>query len=155
VSPDRLLIPDGKWDNCTGRDDRTHSTLLGGGVRQIDHPGDSHRIAVTSGPAQNIDNWFASPFLGRMLQNELRYVSTAADGSIHHWSNVGGSNADELATDADYDAWYRRLRNQRVTDVMSFTPPSFELAWMESHPQQFTRLAGVPGTWGLFEVIER
>jgi hypothetical protein len=124
-------------------------------VRQIDDPGDAHRIAVTSGPAQNIDNWFASPFLGRMLQNELRYVSTAADGSIHHWSNVGGSNADELATDADYDAWYRRLRNQRVTDVMSFTPPSFELAWMESHPQQFTRLAGVPGTWGLFEVIER
>jgi len=36
---------------------------------------------------------------------------------------------------------------------MSFTPPSLELAWMESHPQQFTRLAGVPGTWGLFEVI--
>ena len=40
-----------------------------------------------------------------------------------------------------------------VAAVMSFSPASVELAWMETRPGEFRRLVGENGEWGLFSVI--
>jgi hypothetical protein len=94
-----------------------------------DAPPTRRKIAVTAGPLQTADNWFLYHFLGRKLQNELTYVPVV-----------------------DVDAWQHTLSEQQVTHVMSFIPTSTELQWMEERPQQFQRVAGEKGQWGLFAV---
>lgn len=116
----------------------------------VDDPTEPRVVAVTSGPERNLDNWFASPFLGRRLQNRLVNLPLAADGIRRRWG-AGGAN-DEIRRTADYAAWRRSIAASGVTDVMSFKPPSVELSFMEAHPGEFQRRAGVPGEWGLFRV---
>jgi hypothetical protein len=118
----------------------------------VDGTQTSHRIAVTSGPWQDLDNWVVYPFLGRALQNQVRYVPVSRDGAIHHFGL--GSLNDEYVKTADLARWEARLREQAFTEVMSFRPRSIELTWMESHPTQFRRLAGEAGDWGLFAVLD-
>ena len=98
----------------------------------VDDPGRPHRFAVTSGPWVMADNWFVYPFLGRKLQNEALYVSTAGDGSIHHFGSPAIN--EEYSRAADFTSWLARLRRARATHVMSFSASSIELGWMESHP---------------------
>jgi hypothetical protein len=117
----------------------------------VDRPQTPHRIAVTSGPWQDLDNWVVYPFLGRALQNQVTYVPVSRDGAIHHFGL--GSLNDQYVRTADLARWEARLREQDFTEVMSFRPPSIELDWMESHPAQFRRLAGEAGDWGLFAVL--
>ena len=119
-------------------------------VGLVDDPDVARRIAITSGPHQNIDNWFASPFLGRSLQNEVVYEPVSADGIIRRFG-PGDMNAEMVRT-ASFEAWHRRIRERRVTDVMSFMPPSIELGWMETHPELFEKRHGDRGSWGLFKV---
>jgi hypothetical protein len=114
----------------------------------VDQPSRPRRIAVTSGPWVMGDNWFVYPFLGRRLQNEVLYVPVARDGAIRHFGSPA-VNAEYLL-EADFSSWLKRLRRERVTHVMSFSPPSVELGWMESHPELFARLSGGAGDWGLF-----
>jgi hypothetical protein len=118
----------------------------------VDDPGRSHRIAVTSGPWVMADNWFVYPFLGRKLQNEAFYVPPARDGNIHHLGSPAIN--EEYSRAADFTSWLAHLRRARVTHVMSFSPPSIELGWMEGHPELFTRLRGDVGDWGLFAFRE-
>jgi hypothetical protein len=117
----------------------------------VDQPERARRIAVTSGPMQDLDNWIVYPFLGRVLQNEVVYVPIARDGMIHHFG--GGQRNEDLARSGDFTSWSRRIRSREITEVMSFRPASVELEWMESHPEQFRRLAGESGDWGLFAVV--
>jgi hypothetical protein len=37
--------------------------------------------------------------------------------------------------------------------VMSFSPASVELRWMESRPDRFRRISGEDGDWGLFAIV--
>jgi hypothetical protein len=114
----------------------------------VDDPGRPRRIAVTSGPWVMADNWFAYPFLGRRLQNEVLYVPVSRDGVMRHFGSQEVNEAYLRA--ADFSAWLARLRQAGVTEVMSFSPPSVELAWMEAHPEVFRRVIGDAGDWGLF-----
>jgi hypothetical protein len=118
------------------------------GLPFVDMPQNPRRIAVTSGPMQDLDNWLVYPFLGRRLQNEARYVPISGDGKIRHFGRAS-VNA-EYAETADFATWMRRLHEDAITEVMSFRPASIELRWMESDPAQFHRLAGENGDWGLF-----
>jgi hypothetical protein len=124
----------------------------GEAAAMVDPPEQAHRIAVTSGPWQDLDNWVVYPFLGRELQNEVLYVPTGRDDTLHHFG--GGTLNDEYVRTADLASWERRLRDHAVTEVMSFRPASIELGWMESHPTVFRRLAGETGEWGLFAVLD-
>jgi hypothetical protein len=119
-------------------------------VQVVDRPDGGSTIAVTSGPQQSLDNWFASPFMGRRLQNRILYVPVSRDGAIRNFGG-GGAN-EELTRTADFDAWCRRLRERGVSEVMSFEPPSLELSWMERRADVFDRLAGADGRWGLFRL---
>lgn len=116
-------------------------------VPLVDDPRRELRIAVTSGPFQNADNWFVLPFLGRELQNRVAYVPVSSDGSVVPFGTDGA-----LERGADRDAWLRRLRASGVTHVMSFVPASVELSWMAKDPGRFRRLTG-GAEWGLFEVV--
>jgi len=121
-------------------------------ARALDSPAQKHRIAITSGPHEDLDNWLVYPFLGRALQNDVVYVPPSRDGAVHHF---GRSDANaEYARSADFASWKSRLLERGVTDVVSFRPASVELGWMESHPQQFQRRAGDAGDWGVFAVVE-
>jgi hypothetical protein len=119
-------------------------------VPLTDHPVIARKIAVTSGPHFALDNWFAYPFVGRALQNELIYVPISRDGRVHHFGS--GQLAADLTATADYERWYERLVTLGVTDVMSFRPASLELEWMQGHPQHFEFVVGSRGDWGLFRV---
>jgi hypothetical protein len=118
----------------------------------VDQPSLPRRIAVTSGPWVRADNWFVYPFLGRRLQNEVFYVPVSRDGVIRHFGSPAVNEEYLLA--ADFFSWLTRLRRERVTHVMSFSPASVELGWMERHPELFTRLSGGAGDWGLFAIGE-
>jgi len=121
-------------------------------ARAVDSSAERRRIAITSGPHEDLDNWLVYPFLGRELQNEVLYVPPSRDGAIHHFGR-SDANAD-YAQSADFTSWENRLRERGVTDVLSFRPASLELGWMESHPERFQRLAGEAGDWGFFSVVE-
>jgi hypothetical protein len=119
-------------------------------VALVDNPPERYRIAITSAPTQNADNWFAYPFMGRRLQNEVVYVPISGDGHLRHFGSEQ-ENADLLHT-ADFWAWNLRLRRAGVTHVMSFSPPGMESAWMAAHPESFERLAGRVDDWSLYLV---
>jgi hypothetical protein len=119
-------------------------------ARLVDSRKTRHRIAVTSGPFQDLDNWLVYPFLGRELQNDVLHVPISRDGAVRHFG-AGDSNLD-YARSADFASWRERLREREVTEVLSFRPASIELSWMEGSPGQFRRLAGDAGDWGLFAV---
>ncbi len=117
-------------------------------VAMVDKPGESYRIAITAGPWQTADNWFAYPFFGSRLQNRLAYVPVTATGDA----------VDFRATKAYFDsgdreAWVRRLREQSFTHVMSFAPDSLELRWLWTDPAMFEVMAAGP-TWGLFRILD-
>lgn len=116
----------------------------------VDARGVNRRIAVTSGPWQDLDNWFVYPFMGRRLQNRVLYVPVSPDGTVEPFRS--GTTLDGMARSADYEAWIDRLRQHDVTDIMSFKPASLELLWMDRHPERFERLAGLDGYWGLYRV---
>ena len=119
-------------------------------VPAVDELGVHRRIAVTSGPHQDLDNWFTYPFLGRNLQNDVVYVPISIDGSIRHFGRDGLN--DRLGAAASFQAWRSRLAEQQITEVMSFAPSSIELSWMEQHSGEFKRVGGIDGVWGLFRV---
>ncbi len=119
------------------------------GALLLDDPARPRRIAVTSGPAQTVDNWFAASFLGSALQNEVLYVSPMADGSVPHFG-LGDLNS-RIVRDADATAWMARLNAQGITHVVSFAPTSVELDWMRAQPNRFHRLDG-GDDWGVFEL---
>ena len=114
-------------------------------ARELDRPGESVRIAVTSGPSQNQDNWFMYHFLGRELQNEVVYVPISKSGAIAHF----GPGYDRRGQ-ADLHAWVGRLHAGEVDYVMSFAPAGIELEWMARETALFTRVMGRDGVWGLY-----
>jgi len=113
----------------------------------VDTPGRFWKIAVTSGPYQNADNWFMYPFLGRKLQNQICYIPITTDGKI---IDFGPEGARERA--GNFEAWLRRLFDKDITHVMSFRPASLEMRWMEEQPEVFQRLEGDGVSWGLYQV---
>jgi hypothetical protein len=118
--------------------------------RLIDDPERPLRIAFTSGPWIMGDNWFVYPFLGTRLQNEALYVPVSKDGASLPFGSQEVNERFERS--ADFAAWLGRLRESEVNAVMSFSPPSIELGWMEQRPDVFRRLLGAPGDWGMFVV---
>jgi 4-amino-4-deoxy-L-arabinose transferase-like glycosyltransferase len=113
----------------------------------VDTPAVARRIAVTSGPYRNLDNWFMYLMLGRDLQNRLFYIPVAKNGNV-----IDFSPDIDLGRLGDFEAWQSRIRAGRITEIMTFRPASAELRWMAGHPESFTRLCGDGVTWGLYEV---
>jgi hypothetical protein len=116
-----------------------------------DNPAHPRTIAITSGPWKDIDNWLVLPFVGRRLQNEAFYVPVSKDGEVRHFGDPS-VNVDYYRS-ADYESWRRRLLARGVAAVMSFSPASIELTWMETRPREFRRLVGESGEWGFFLVV--
>jgi hypothetical protein len=71
-------------------------------------------------------------FMGCLLQNRLVYVPVTEDGRIGHFPR-GYSKSVQ----GDYTSWLQRLKQNKVTHVMSFLPRSLEVSWMRSHPESF------------------
>jgi hypothetical protein len=112
----------------------------------LDDPRAPAKIAITSGPWHDGDNWFTYYFLGRRFQNRLTYVPVSSDGRI-----VPFGPGDELEQAARRRRWLERLDEQRVSAVMSFSPLSIEQRWMDEMPRRFEKLRGGPD-WGLYRV---
>jgi len=124
----------------------------------IDRPPRAYRIAVTSGPIQLSNRDLYYPFFGRELQNQVLYIPISLDGGI-----IPDSDPDRLE-EANYAAWLERLQKQNVDFVMTFSPRSIEMDWMDDHPEIFTRIPTAPSlraenlgsdsrlNWGLYRV---
>lgn len=121
-------------------------------ARALDDPERPRVIAVTGGPQQDSDLWFAYPFLGRRLQNRLEYVTPFPDGRIHSYG--GAALNREFLLHGDPTLWLKRLRRTGVTHVVSFHPPSWELMVMTNNPRIFRRLSDPSvDTFGAFELL--
>lgn len=106
------------------------------------------RIAVTSGPAQDCDQWFVQPLLGDRLQHRFEYVPVTRTGTIVDWFAP-----PERSEPADEAAWRARLEERAITHVMCFAPRATELAWLQADAEHFRVLAGDRRTWGLYERV--
>ena len=117
-------------------------------ARMADEEPGSHRIAVTGGPWQDGDNWLMYYFMGRNLQNTLHYIPISEGGEFIPFG------PDTRRHDGgDVDAWMARIRESRITHVMSFVPASLEIGWMNARPERFGRLTGHEDQWALFRVL--
>jgi hypothetical protein len=110
----------------------------------LDEPGETHVIAITSGPTQGSTQWFGYYFLGRRFQNRLLYVPPSRGGEVVSFSPDWLERAQP-----DKRVWIHRLTARGVTAVMSFIPRSVELEWMAETPENFERIAG-GYKWGLY-----
>jgi len=117
------------------------------GARKIDDPQRERTVAVTAGSSNRAAYWYAYFFMGRELQNRLRYVPITSDGQIAHFGRR--SRRSQLA---DQAAWMGRLKETGITHVVSFRPPSIELAWMVGTPERFRPVHSTED-WGVFEVL--
>lgn len=113
-------------------------------AESLDNPQASRRIAVTSAPWQNGDNWLVYPFLGRRFQNVLVYVPISRDGRMVPFDG----SARYLET-SDPAAWSARLYQNKIGFVMTFWPPSVERYWMLQN-RDFFEPVWVGRKWGCF-----
>lgn len=91
--------------------------------------GPAHRIALTVGPAQASDRAFAYFFLGRRLQNDVRYVSPAPDRGL--------VDPRRVAEKGDVQTWIARLREEDIEFVAALPPLATELSWMVARSDVF------------------
>ena len=101
----------------------------------------------TAGSTQDADNWLVYPFLGSRLQNQPVYIPVTADGRI-----IDLARGNSRARAASFPAWLERLRQSGATEVVSFSPTSLELRWMEQSPDLFERRVGDGRQWGLYRL---
>jgi hypothetical protein len=104
------------------------------------------RMSITAGMQPNSGNQFFYNFLGAHLQNSVRYIPLTEDGHIvPHAPRY-------VDTPLSFDAWRRRLIENRITHVIALAPESVELRWMRQAPEQFRFIAGGVGPddywWG-------
>jgi hypothetical protein len=108
-----------------------------------EHP-EPLRIGITAGVLQNADNQFFYHFLGPRLQNTLYYIPLTANG------HIVPQTPEYVDTPLSFEAWRRRLIENKITHVITLTPASVELRWMKQLPEQFRLVVG-DHSWGLFE----
>jgi len=94
------------------------------------------RIAINSGWTGEGMQLMITPLLGEQLQHTHLWVTPTADGSV-----IDYRRGAELRARANYDAWRRRLHEQRVDIVACLAPPGLERWWIELHPQHFELIA--------------
>ncbi|MFT7514482.1 MAG: hypothetical protein ACI9QL_003704 [Candidatus Omnitrophota bacterium] len=105
------------------------------------------RIAHTAGIGPRGLNWFSYPFVGSRLRHEVHYVPISSTGQI-----IPRTQAESQAATFDFARWLDSLRERKIDRVISFSPASTELGWMEEHSDQFTLVAGDRETWGFYAV---
>jgi hypothetical protein len=113
----------------------------------VDGGNQPHRIAITGGSAQRVDNWFSYFFYGKRFDNRLTYVPITADGAIVHF---GPDKA--WIRQSHRSSWLARLSERKIDLVMTFAPHSLEQQWMDGTPERFRRLYG-DLHWGLYAVL--
>ena len=93
----------------------------------------------------NSDNWFIFYILGNKLQNEIIYIPSSKSGDIIDFSKDLSINKK-----ADYFSWLDRLKREKVTHILSFSPASIELMWMKENNETFEFISGEKKNYGLF-----
>lgn len=98
-----------------------------------DDPAKPRRIAFSTGWDGMLGyKWYAAYLMGRRLQNQLTYVPITRNGEIIEYNDT-----DKILREADFDAWCRRLSEQRVDTVVLFPPFPPEHDWVTAHPDLF------------------
>jgi hypothetical protein len=107
------------------------------------HTGGPYKIAVATGLESRGDNQKFFPFFGDRLQNSIVYISPSVSGEGIY------PLKDNQKILLDGKKWEERLKQARVTHVMSFYPLAFELPLLEHDSMLFKRLEGGEG-WGFY-----
>jgi hypothetical protein len=100
------------------------------------------RIAITAGMQPNAGNQFFYHFFGAQLENTLYYIPLTEDGHIVPYA------PEYVDTPLSFDAWRRRLLENKITHVIALAPESVELRWMSQAPEQFRLIVGGIGPSG-------
>lgn len=110
----------------------------------LDHPKKPKTIALTSGLGLGCMEWFPYYFFGSEMQNTLIHVSPTASGELL-------TATSPKSIPRSKEAWLRRLKQQGVDAVVSFTQRSDELRWMSRMKRRFKHIAG-DKQWGAFRI---
>jgi len=95
------------------------------------------RIAVATGWAGLLHNGYRYPLFGSHLQHDLVYVAPTRSGEI-----IDYRLADRVRSEADEDAWLRRLISRGVTLLVTLAPDTMpESAWAKARPDIFEPIA--------------
>lgn len=98
-----------------------------------DDPANPRRIAFSTGWDGMLGyKWYSAPLMGRKLQNFLTYIPITMNGEIIEYDDPA-----RIAEKADFNAWYKRLREQRIDTVVLFPPFPPEHAWVTARPGLF------------------
>lgn len=115
-----------------------------------DDPAKPRRIAFSTGWDGMLGyKWYAGYLMGCRLQNHLTYVPITKNGSVIEYNDT-----NKIATEADFDAWYRRLTEQRIDTVVLFPPFPPEHAWVVARPGLFVPEGPASPTM-VFRVMEK
>ncbi|MBP7634049.1 hypothetical protein KBA41_07745 [Candidatus Ozemobacteraceae bacterium] len=90
------------------------------------------RIAFSTGWGIITYEWLWAPLMGRSLQNHVTYLPITNTGEIIEYDDPA-----LIAKKADFDAWYRRLQEQRIDTVVLFPPFPPEHDWVMARPDLF------------------
>lgn len=115
-----------------------------------DDPAKPRRIAFSTGWDGMLGyKWYSAFLMGRRLQNHLTYVPITKSGAVIEYNDK-----NRITAEADFDAWYRRLSEQRIDTVVLFPPYPPEHAWVVAHPDLFVAEGPASPTM-VFRVIEK
>ncbi len=109
--------------------DRTTSPAWG----YCDDLAKPRRIAFSTGWDGMLGyKWYAAYLMGRRLQNHLTYVPITKSGGVIEYNDT-----NRIREEADFDAWRRRLSEQRIDTVVLFLPYPPEYDWVVARPDLF------------------
>lgn len=118
----------------------------------LDDPLISYNISITTGPHQNLDNWFIYFFYGKRFQNKITYISPTIDNEI-----VSVRSNYELGSISKFDVWYARIMENNIDYILCLPPIALEYEWCIKNPDLFQLLEPKEenDTWGIFLVLKK
>lgn len=103
----------------------------------LDRPGNHYHLAVTSGVSFFGINQLWAPFMGRRLQNTLRYVPITASGEVVSYWDLGAIRDQVSPRD-----WMERLYRGGFSHVLCMPPATYEARICRDNSRFFELLTG-------------
>jgi len=97
----------------------------------LDQHDEKNIIAMTMDWEPPGGKWFFYPLLGRLLQNDIVYISAKHKWEVPTWLHRGKLRGN------DFSIWLHNLKKEKVNYILAQTPWPIELNWMLKHPDEF------------------
>jgi hypothetical protein len=97
----------------------------------LDQPGEKRRIAMTTGWNPPSHMWFFYPLFGRLLQNDIAYISAKYNWDVPTWLHRGSLRGN------DFSIWLFNLKREKIDYILVQKPWPIELQWIDRERKLF------------------